>query len=189
IYEFIVSKRKYVILAIFVSGFIVALIGRRIILVRDIEDQMLYSFLNALPDSGKTHLGTLKYIIRGIPRFFLAPYGWVIANYFTPEYFLYPGQWFLYLYLLPYAISGTISMIKSNKTICLFIFFPILLKAYFILIVMSGSAQRHLVELMPLFILMAVYGLRKPLSQRFMIFYFGAFALFMLVQFLSVVAG
>jgi hypothetical protein len=189
LYEFINSTKKTAVLLICLAGILFAIIGRRFILVKDIEDQILYSFLNALPDSGKTFPGTLKYIIKGIPRFFLAPYGWVIADYFTPEYFLYPGQWFLYLFLLPYAISGAIQMVRDNKTICLFILFPIILKGYLYLIVLSGSAQRHLVELMPLLILMAVYGLRKALSQRFMILYFGAFVSFMLVQFLSIVIG
>lgn len=189
LYEFIISTRKTTVLVICLAGILVAVIGRRFILVRDIEDQMLYSFLNALPDSGKTHLGTLKYIIKGIPRFFLAPYGWVIADYFTVDYFLYPGQWFLYLFLLPFAISGAMQMVKDNKTICLFILFPIILKGYLYLIVLSGSAQRHMVELMPFLILMAVYGLRKALSQKFMILYFGAFVTFMLVQFLSIILG
>jgi hypothetical protein len=189
VYEFIVSKKKFSILGICIAGILAALIGRYFILIKDIEDQVIYSFLNALPDSGKTHLGTLKYIIKGIPRFFLAPYGWVFADYFTPEYFLYPGQWFLYLFLLPYAISGAMGMVKDNRVICLFILFPIILKGYLYLIVLSGSAQRHMVELMPLLTLMAVYGMRKPLTQRFMILYFGAFVSFMLIQFLGILLG
>lgn len=189
IYEFIISRNKAAVLGICVAGILVALIGRKFILIKDIEDQVIYSFLNALPDSGKTHLGTLKYIIKGIPRFFLAPYGWVIAGYFTPEYFLYPGQWFLYLFLLPYAISGAMEMVKDNRMICLFILFPIILKGYLYLIVLSGSAQRHMVELMPLLTLMAVYGMKKSLTQKFMIVYFGVFISFMLIQFLSILLG
>ena len=191
VYEMMISTRKKKVLVFCFVSIVIALAGRYFILVRDIEDQIVYSFLNALPDAGRTHLGALKYIIKGIPRLFLAPYAWVFADYFTPQYFLYPGQWFLYLYVLPFAISGAVQIVKENRMICIFLLFPIIVKGFLYLMVLSGSAQRHMVELMPLITLLAAYGYgtKKRLTQKFMILYFGCLTAFMLVQFAGIVLG
>jgi len=189
VYELMIPAGKKRVLVFCFLSVVIALVGRYFTLVRDIEDQIVYSFLNALPDAGRTHLGALKYIIKGIPRLFLAPYAWVFADYFTAQYFLYPGQWFLYLYVLPFAVSGAVQIVKENRTICLFILFPIIVKGSLYLMVLSGSAQRHMVELMPLITILAAYGIKKRLTQKFMILYFGCLIGFMLVQFAGIVLG
>lgn len=185
IYEMIESPRKGMLLALAVGGILVAVAGRAIILVRDVEDQILYSFLNALPDAGLTYRGALKYLARGVPKLFLAPYGWVFAHYFTPFYFLYAGQWFLYLYLFPHALAGYIRLIGENRRTALWLIVPVVIKCY--LYLLTELSARHMLELMPLFTIAAAYALRRPLSQKFMLAYYIALVAFMLFHLLTLI--
>lgn len=183
LYEMLNRPRKGLLLALAGAGIFLAVAGRAIILVRDVEDQIIYSFLNALPDAGLTYRGALKYLARGVPKLFLAPYGWVFAHYFTPFYFLYIGQWFLYLYLFPQALTGYIRLIGENKRTALWLIVPVVIKCY--LYLLTELSARHMLELMPLFTIAAAYALRRPLSQKFMLLYYISLVAFMLLHLLT----
>ena len=185
IYELLESPRKGLLLALAGAGAALAVAGRAINLARDVEDQIIYSFLNALPDAGLTYRGALKYLARGVPRLFLAPYGWVFAHYFTPFYFLYIGQWFFYLYLFPHALAGCIRLISENKRTALWLIIPVVIKCY--LYLLTELSARHMLELMPLFTVAAAYALRRPLTQRFMFLYYISLVAFMLLHLLTLV--
>lgn len=187
VFEILNAKhRKYIfiLLGVFVLLAIVLWFFSKF---EELEEQIAFSFLNTLPDVGRTHSGAIKYLISGIPKLFLSPYAWVFANYFTPYYFLYPGQWFVYLYLLPFAISGAYLLIKENYYPAIWLIFPIIIKFMLFLLSYGGSAPRHSLELMPLIIVFACYGLKRPLSQRFMTIYYGGLITYMVAHFASIV--
>ena len=96
------KKRAWIVLG---AGVLLMLGARILIPIRDYQDQLLYSFLNNLPDEGKTSLGSVLFCVRGIPRFFLSPYAWYVSpGAPVIEYMLYPGQWLLYLLIIPFFL-------------------------------------------------------------------------------------
>lgn len=186
VYEFLYNPKKKLIWLVVLSAAVLFCLSRFFLIFSELQDWMLFSFLNVLPDELATFSGTVKHLIKAVPRFFLSPYAWVVADYFTVYYFLYLGQWFMYLYLLPHILAGAYRLIAENNKHVVWLLVPIFLKGYIYLLAFGGSAPRHILELMPLFTLLAAYGLKKRLSQWFMYVYFGGLLFFMIAHFASI---
>jgi len=158
----------------------VLILARVFIPMRDYQNQVIYTFLNNLPDEGKTVWGSLYHCARGVPRFFLAPYAWYISP--RPpviDYMLYPGQWVLYLLILPYALKGLWLLIRENTVGSLFVIAPIIPSVFLFLLAYGGSVPRQRVYLEPLFILFAAWGLyRKDKARGIPIFWYVILLLF-----------
>lgn len=179
------SKRKqwYWIAA---CGLIVLLLaGRLVFYVRSYEDQIIYSFLNMLPDEIVNHWRLAKHLVRGIPRFVLSPYAWYFSGTFDVHYFLYPGQWFLYLLILPFALKGCAVVFKEDRREWFFLMFPIAVNCFVFLLAYRGSVPRQRLSLEALFILMAAMGFRRKGYRGVVISWYVLFGLIVIVHIIS----
>ncbi len=162
------------------AGVILAIVARVYIPIRDYEDQLIYTFLNNLPDAGRTPLGSLIYCARGIPRFFLGPYAWYVSpGAPVIDYMLYPGQWLLYLLILPFGLKGLWICIRENTVQALFLVIPIMLSIFLFLLAYQGSVPRQRLYLEPLFIVFSAWGIyRKDKACRIPLYWYVFLVLF-----------
>jgi hypothetical protein len=73
--------------------------------VQNLLGPALTSFAALLPAEAAHPLGLARELARGLARLLFGPYGWVWIGRFSPDLLLYPGQWALYLGLLPAAVA------------------------------------------------------------------------------------
>ena len=176
-------KRWYWIAAV---GLVVLLLaGRVVFYVRSYEDQIIYSFLNMLPDEISNHWRLAKHLVRGIPRFVLAPYAWYFSGTYDVHYFLYPGQWVLYLVILPFALKGCAVVLREDRREWFFLLFPIVVSCFVFLLAFRGSVPRQRLSLEALFILMAAMGLQRKGSKGVVVSWYVFFGLFVTVHIIS----
>jgi hypothetical protein len=161
------------------------LVGRLVFYVRSYEDQIIYSFLNMLPDEIINHWRLVKHLVRGIPRFVLAPYAWYFSGTFDVHYLLYPGQWFLYLLILPFALKGCAVVFKEDRREWFFLLFPIAVNCFVFLLAYRGSVPRQRLSLEALFILMAAMGFQRKGYRGVLASWYVLFGLFVIAHIIS----
>jgi len=167
---------------------VLAFCSRVFIPLRDYQNQLAYSFLNNLPDAGRTMSGSLLFCIRGIPRFFLSPYAWYVAP--GPplvNYMLYPGQWFLYLLIIPFALKGIWICMRESPPPAVFLIVPGMTSVFLFLLAYGGSVPRQRMYLEPLLIIFASWGLvRKDRGGRIPLYWYAFLVVFILAHSWSV---
>jgi hypothetical protein len=161
-------KQKKWLWLVMAAGCILMVAARIFIPMRDYQNQILYTFLNNLPDAGKSSIGCLIHCARGVPRFFLGPYAWYISpGSAVIDYMLYPGQWFLYLLIFPWGLKGLYTCMRENEKAAIFPVIPIMLSVFLFLLAYGGSVPRQRLYMEPLFIIFAAWGLTRKEKGRY----------------------
>jgi hypothetical protein len=185
-YLILFSKKRTVYLAVTLWIMLVYAIARQTYVVSEYEKNLIFSFLNIIPDQCATVLGSLRYFALGVPKLLLAPYAWVFAPYFDIHYLLYPGQWLFYLFVLPLAFVGTYYVLKEDRREFFLVLFPIALNFLVFLLAYEGSVPRQRLHLEPLFILLAVYGVEKKGKKWFYVAYYVLLTAFIIAHLISI---
>ncbi|GAB4321118.1 MAG: hypothetical protein Kow0059_15660 [Candidatus Sumerlaeia bacterium] len=150
----------------------------------EILDQLLFSFLNLVPDAVGSVGRVYVRMAASLPRFFLSPYGWVVWERGTlrpvwdVSYYSYPGQWVNYVLIYPLALAGVGRAFREDLRGVFFILLPLFLQFYLYMITFGGAAPRQMLPFVPLFGVMAALGeARRPALSVFLLYYalLGAF--------------
>lgn len=174
-------KRKFAWFGLITAVFLV-LAGRIFVPVRDYQDQIIYTFLNNLPGASKSPLGSLFSFLKGIPRFFLAPYAWYVSpGHPVIDYMLYPGMWIWYMIILPFSGKGLWICMKENRVKATLAVIPVMLSVFLFLLAYGGSVPRQRLFLEPLFIVFAAYGLSKKKSSNLLVWLWYIFLFFFII--------
>lgn len=178
VYLLIWTKQRRVVFVSILLGILLFLAASQLDIVRTIYRRLIYSFLILLPDEYNTSLPNIFLIfITGTIKFFLAPFAWIIPPRFDIYILLYPGQWFLYLFVFPFALTGLYYAIRRNLSDCFILFFPVVLSVYFFLLVYQGAVPRQRLYLEALIVILAGYGLHQRIANKFLLIYYSVFSL------------
>ncbi len=178
IYLLIKTKRPTRVLVTIAAGGI-ALIPAIVFIpeVRTIYERLSWSFLHLLPDKYNTTIPHIYVLfIAGILKFLLAPFAWVMRSDFNIHLLLYPGQWYLYILLLPYALAGGYYIVKRNLTEGIVLILPIIFSLYLFLLVYQGAVPRQRLFLEVLMLILAAFGYNEKPSRRYLAIYYIVFA-------------
>ncbi len=170
------SRRRQAWMAI-VAFAAAALIARIAKPVADLQNQMITSMLWAIPVY-LDNLGAVasRFAAAGA-KLFLAPLPWASTGVYAIEYFLWPGQWMIYLLLLPFGIWGIVQTARQGPAEAIILFLPFVLGLYGYAVVLEGAVPRQRMFLDALLILFAAKALvarreGKGPSRYFLIGYY-----------------
>ncbi|MCD6386116.1 hypothetical protein J7M23_10130, partial [Candidatus Sumerlaeota bacterium] len=172
-YLFFFTKHRKIIGVLSVVGIVVLVLASRIDYVATIYNRIFYSFLNLLPDEYNTSIPKIYLLfIAGSIKFLLSPFAWIIMPEFDIHLLLYPGQWFLYLFILPFAVVGIYFCLRDNRKETFILLFPIILSLYLFLLVYEGEVPRQRLFLEVIFIIFSAFGVHLKRSKTFFVIYY-----------------
>lgn len=187
VYLFLWSKQRLLILAFLIFAIFALIAASQIKYVEEIYEQVQYSFLTLLPDEYQTTLPRIYLLLfAGTIKFFLAPFAWVFPKHFDIYMLLYPGQWFLYLFIFPFALVGIYYALRRNLTPTFILLFPVALSLYLFLLVYKGVAPRQRLFLEAFFIILAGFGLNQRINKKFLLLYYAVLFLGIIAHLLSI---
>jgi len=134
--------------------------------VDKLVSQAIDSAAAVIPNVAPTAMTGFVWIGQSVPRYFLAPYGWIKAAVTVPTYGQYPGMWYLYL-AYPFCIAGVYQAMKKNCRLWILLIAPILLNLLIIAIAFQGDANRQRLYLESVILIMAVLGFQEKTKWRF----------------------
>ncbi len=151
-----------------------------------LQDRMFQSFTWSIPRTLNTFPAIFERLGEGSFKLFLSPFAWATEGGYTVDYFLWPGQWVVYLIILPLGIWGMVSAIRSNKHIAFLLIFPMAVSAYGFAIAYGGSVPRQRMFLdAVLIIFAAMAGAEHRPPRRYLGWYYGLFLCFILTHVIS----
>jgi hypothetical protein len=175
------------VIAVLVGGIIALIVGSFIPRVSGIYDRFMYSFLNLIPDEYNTSFLRLLLLFgAGTIKFFLAPFAWIMPREFDIHILLFPGQWFLYLIIFPFALRGLLESFKKDNKQVLVLILPVIFSLYLFLMVYEGNVPRQRLFLEALLICLAAYGMRQPPRMKFFISYYALFMAVIIIHLITI---
>lgn len=148
-----------------------------------LQDRVVLSILWSIPQ----HLERLDAVAwqfaAGLIKLFLAPFAWATTGGYTIDYFLWPGQWMLYLLILPWGLWGIIHCVRARQSIAFLLILPCIAAAFGFALAYEGSVPRQRMFLDALLIVLAARAsananARPAGQERFLAAYYTLFALF-----------
>lgn len=132
-----------------------------------LSSQMIHSMAGIVPiDVPDSPFIGLQWMAQSLPRFFLAPYAWIIDSQTQrASYGMFPGMWLLYLLNYPMAAAGTARMFRSDMRLGLFILIPLVVNYYLLAMSYQGDATRQRFYIEYLFIVLASIGVLATKRQ------------------------
>lgn len=186
-YLFFFTKHRKIIGILTVVGIVVLVLAGRINPVATIYTRIAYSFLNLLPDEYKASLPKIYLLfIAGTIKFLLSPFAWVLMRKFDIHLLLYPGQWLLYLFILPFAIVGIHRCLRENRKETFILLFPIILGLFLFLLVYKGEVPRQRLFLEVILIIFSAYGMHLKKSKTFLVAYYGLLLAGIVIHLISI---
>jgi hypothetical protein len=178
------QKRKRALLGALLAA-VLALALRAIPQVAALEDWLVQGFTWAIPAELDTWQAGLTRFAEGLVKFFLAPFAWATKGGYTVDYFLWPGQWVLYILLLPFGLWGMAHTARRGPTDGFLLLFPFIAASFCFALAYSGSAPRQRMFLDALLIVFAALALERKSqgdgpTRRWLAIYYALFSLFVL---------
>jgi hypothetical protein len=149
----------------------------------DYISQLLFSISLKLPADANSSFKSLIYFATGIPRLLLGPYGWIRAYGEFPQYGLYPGMWFLYLFVYPLAAAGIFRAFSDDHRQSIIPLVAFSLSALVFLLAYGGDAPRQRIYLEYILIVYAAHGISHKRIGWYALAIYASIALFAIVQF------
>ncbi|OPZ09811.1 MAG: hypothetical protein BWZ10_02521 [candidate division BRC1 bacterium ADurb.BinA364] len=119
------------------------------------QDRLVQSFLWAIPRDQHSLAAVARRFAAGAAKLFLAPLPWAASGGYSIDYFLWPGQWMLYLGGLPLGLWGLWSAARRGPPIGFVLMLPFFAAAYGFSVAYEGSVPRQRMFLDALLIVFA----------------------------------
>lgn len=142
LYELALGRRRRIAAGAFLSAIILILTARLLPEVAHLQDRMFQSFTWSIPRHLDHVQAVMGRVAIGGAKLFLAPLPWATAGGYHIDYFLWSGQWMMYL-LLPLGLLGVIRTLRHGTGQAFILVMPIVFAALGFAIAYGGSVPRQ----------------------------------------------
>jgi len=183
LYEVTLGPRRKMALAALAVALVCILLMRLHPHLAHLQDRLFQSFTWAIPRFLNSRLLVMQRFFLGLLKLFIGPFAWATRGGYTVDYFLWPGQWLIYLLILPGALWGMWRTVRQGPAIAFLLLFPFVAGAYGFLLAYEGSVPRQRMFLDALLIIFASIALARRQagsgpSRRYWISWYALFFTF-----------